>query len=476
MTEVPKIVHDRLRAVALDRESPARNAAETNHTDPDLLTAFAEQSLSATERDGVLEHLVLCADCRETVALALPAENVVAIPIFPERDAIHAPAKPGPSGVFAWPTLRLAALAAGIVVVGSILLLHPGKLNQSNQPSASRQTASNATPPSAVSQATVASPSAASAITSSADANRTVPANTDEAKLVTVPSLAKESQPPRFTARRSGEPPQAENTMLLARNKKSSQQSGQLANLPGSRALALDDSAGQERAGEPGRSAETTEGSAASDLSPSSADTALMANSDAPVIAKAKPAMPGTTQMDGLAPSDADQQKEIDSALAPALPARAKSSAAGLGVAPSPTSAPGFAQHDVAQNNFAWTISAGVLRRSQDNGQTWQENLHVDHPLLSYATRGNDIWTGGQSGTVYHSADDGATWVQVHPAFNGRRLTSDITQIDLRSTNLAGNNLGSNDTDTQGSAKIALSTRNNEIWLSVDGGKTWEIK
>src|SRR3984885_7069466 len=131
MTEVPKIVHDRLRAVALDRESPARNAAETNHTDPDLLTAFAEQSLSATERDGVLEHLVLCADCRETVALALPAENVVAIPIFPERDAMQAPAphpaKPAPRGVFAWPSLRWAALAAGVVVVGSVFLLRPGK-------------------------------------------------------------------------------------------------------------------------------------------------------------------------------------------------------------------------------------------------------------------------------------------------------------------------------------------------------------
>jgi hypothetical protein len=465
MTEVPKIVHDRLRAAALDQGLPATNAAEPNHPDPDLLTAFAEQSLSLAERDGVLEHLVLCVDCRDTVALALPAENVVAIPISPESGAIQAPAphpsKPAPRRVFAWPSLRWAALAAGVVVVGSVFLLRPGKLNQSNQPSASQRIAPTKLPP----------PAAASSTTD----HGAVASNPDEANLITVTPQSKKAADPRFTVQQSLAPHPAERAMLLARNNKSPRQPGGLANSPGSTALALDNSAGQETAAETNRSATaTTAVSAASELSSSPANPALMANSDAPAIEKAKPAAPGTTQMNELAPSDADQQKETDSALAPALRARARASAAKLEIAASQKSATGFAQHDVAQNDFAWAINSGVLRRSEDSGQTWQDNLRADHPLLCYASRGNEIWTGGQGGTIYHSVDGGMTWVQVRPSSNGRQLASDINRIDLGSSNLASNNLGSN--VTQGPAKIVLSSGNHEIWISVDDGKTWEIK
>jgi hypothetical protein len=77
MAEVPKIVYDRLRAArpVPDRPLAEPGAPEQSHPDADLLTAFAEQALSATERDGVLDHLALCGDCREVIALALPAET-----------------------------------------------------------------------------------------------------------------------------------------------------------------------------------------------------------------------------------------------------------------------------------------------------------------------------------------------------------------------------------------------------------------
>ena len=60
MPEVPKIVHDRLRAGL-----PTGTGPEGPHPDPDVLTAFAEQALSAAEREGVLQHLARCGDCRE---------------------------------------------------------------------------------------------------------------------------------------------------------------------------------------------------------------------------------------------------------------------------------------------------------------------------------------------------------------------------------------------------------------------------
>src|ERR1700686_667891 len=134
MTEVPRIVYDRLRdALPL----PGRAAPEQAHPDADLLAAFAEQALSATERDGVLEHLALCGDCREVVALSLPAADMVPPQTAPQtadvdvRTTVSRAGAPAPHKLsFAWPNLRWAALAAGVVVAAAALLLHPGKLNQ----------------------------------------------------------------------------------------------------------------------------------------------------------------------------------------------------------------------------------------------------------------------------------------------------------------------------------------------------------
>ncbi len=55
MSEVPKIVYDRLRTAEMQRA-----VVEPAHPEADLLTAFAEQTLSVAERDSVLAHLALC--------------------------------------------------------------------------------------------------------------------------------------------------------------------------------------------------------------------------------------------------------------------------------------------------------------------------------------------------------------------------------------------------------------------------------
>src|ERR1700693_4447974 len=103
MTEVPKIVCDRLRAAL----------PEQAHPDADLLAAFAEQALSATERDGVLEHLSLCGDCREVVALSLPAADMApprTAPQTADEDGVRTVSRagaPAPHKLsFTWPTLR----------------------------------------------------------------------------------------------------------------------------------------------------------------------------------------------------------------------------------------------------------------------------------------------------------------------------------------------------------------------------------
>jgi hypothetical protein len=123
MSELPKIVQDRLRA----------GMPGGGHPDADVLTALAEQSLSGTEREDVVRHLSRCVDCREVVALSIPPTESVAH-YAADREGVRAATgttSTGFRGWFAWPNLRWAAMAAAVVVVASVLVPRPGKQQQS---------------------------------------------------------------------------------------------------------------------------------------------------------------------------------------------------------------------------------------------------------------------------------------------------------------------------------------------------------
>src|SRR5882762_7702388 len=232
MTEVPKIVYDRLRAASPER----------THPDADLLTAFAEQALSATERDDVLQHLALCGDCRKVVALALPAADV-APPRIADEDGVRttvsragAPALHKLS--FAWPTLRWAALAAGVVVVAAVLLVHPGKLNQATLPSRNPQVATTAPPASGLQTPSSSFPS--SRVPSS-----TIASPTDQFAVMAKASEAQPKSELQLSRKlKAGQAvtssPQTESGMLLADNKKDSRQADKLSAAPAAGVRALD--------------------------------------------------------------------------------------------------------------------------------------------------------------------------------------------------------------------------------------------
>jgi hypothetical protein len=114
MSHVPKIVLKQLQAPAGE------------HLDADLLTAFAEQLLPESERHLVLSHLSLCSDCREVIALALPATEAVDVTVS---------ARPKRAGWLTLPAFRWGVVAAGVLVVTSFGALryrqtHPGKEKQ----------------------------------------------------------------------------------------------------------------------------------------------------------------------------------------------------------------------------------------------------------------------------------------------------------------------------------------------------------
>ena len=353
MTDIPKIAYARLRV-----PPPKDVALAGTHPEMELLTAFMEQALLPSGRESVLGHLVLCEECREIVALAMPAAEIFdgrppaqemlgQVPVrepFPEEDdqqvSIPIATKRNRWFGFARPNLGWAALAAGVAIAASTLVLYPLRQKQAMLPTSNQTLASN------------------------------------------VP-LAADSQ-------------------SVAKSQQSSEGSNRQAS---------------PLKGPLSRHDQSAEALLADNRYPR--EEALIAPKPASPIEKAKPALQsGETQV----PSG---------------------STAGA---------------------FKWKISAGVLERSFDNGRSWQVGLRADHPLLCYASRGQDIWVGGQVGTLFHSNDDGLTWAQVR-ASNDESFSGDVTRIELRNTDVAnGLNVVT---------EIVASTGTGEVWNSIDGGKTW---
>jgi Carboxypeptidase regulatory-like domain/Putative zinc-finger len=58
------------------QHGPASGRGAVSHPDADQITAFVEKALPAHEREQMLAHLAVCSHCRETVAMALPPEEV----------------------------------------------------------------------------------------------------------------------------------------------------------------------------------------------------------------------------------------------------------------------------------------------------------------------------------------------------------------------------------------------------------------
>jgi hypothetical protein len=443
MTEVPKIVYDRLRAALPEHALPLRTGPELAHPDANLLTAFAEQTLSPTEREGMLAHLALCGDCRDVIALALPAADIVAAPMPAEGEAVRTvPTKTERNWLtatkFAWPSLRWAALAAGIAVVASVLLLRPGKLNQAIPPSVNPQvaiTAPSASGPQIASSAVPSSPTASSPTEQSALSSKA-----EEPQAKSELRLSK-----KLKAGQTVTPShQTEHGMLLAENKKDAGPAAMLSPAPAAGAPAFDAAASRGAT----ETVEVSAGAAAVKATPST-ESSLMAQNETQPVIKSKPALQGV-EVAGVEVTD--QQATVAAAVVPApamSPSKHITSNARLAAPASSTIA----------HNITWTIAAGELQRSMDSGRSWQNTLHADHPLLCYASHDNDVWTGGQAGTLFHSADSGVTWVQVRPSIKGQQLSFDVTHIDVR-----------------GPAEIVVSTSNHEIWSSADGGRTWDKK
>lgn len=121
MTEIPKIVRQRLQT----------DAKLADHPEPNLLSAFVERSLGQREQFEVLHHLSQCTNCREIVSLSgVQPDVAVAVSLAPARAAW-----------LSWPALRWGAALACVVVIGAAVTIH--QKHESAQHSAMQASISN---------------------------------------------------------------------------------------------------------------------------------------------------------------------------------------------------------------------------------------------------------------------------------------------------------------------------------------------
>ena len=457
MQNVPKIVVKRLQV------PPAES-----HPDADLLTAFAEQSLTGAERDHVVEHLARCGDCREVVSLALPAQ----VELQPSIDS-------SPNW-FGWTLLRGSALRWSTVAAGVVLIASIGMVQYRRQQP--RELALNlsqakqeiATPPQPASQM---------AISQTRIADEKVATPQSQTGNRATPSEGANFRPRANAIHGAGD--------------------------------GTNSSAGRSFA------AGSFHGSAIAESFARPAPAAVGQN---PTPAPAPQTVEVTAES---TPQSQTQDQFVQSETAEQSAdrvAKAKTASAQASTVMAP---PSLHSEPMLMKTVAgprWTIGAsGALQRSFDGGQTWVEvnvatndstasnfmhrarketavevsteaqtaptseaqpeaaptalsaasvnapsgnatsmkkqstpGAPVTFRALSVSSNAAEVWAGGSGGALYHTSDAGNHWARVVPSASGTILTGDILSIQFSDPRIG-----------------TVTTSTPEIWTTLDAGQTW---
>ncbi|MBZ5574441.1 MAG: hypothetical protein LAO09_21500 [Acidobacteriia bacterium] len=361
MAKIPKIVAQRLQ----------NDTQAGVHPDPNLIAAFAENSLKRDERIQVLTHLSQCADCREVALLSAPGQAA----------AVSA-AVGGRTSWLAWPVLRWGAAAACIVVVGAAVGLHYRARPVSDSEIANRRSDT----PALEAKVSPESPTPARRELTDLQASQPIQGKRDSAA--------------RPTAKRLNQPAAASPSMASA----------PAPAVAGN--LAVDDKLSGRNEAESAKTQPTVEVSAAATGTGMEAGTRSRDEMSQLVPGRAKDAL---QESDSRARTGIGGGLIAKQAVAPPLAAHKAPLPLAAGILP------------------RWTLSAdGALQRSLDSGRTWETIPFPNQAnFRALAANGLEIWVGGTKGVLYHSEDAGQRWKLVQPAAGGQALTSDIIRVEF---------------------------------------------
>jgi hypothetical protein len=473
MQNVPKIVSERLRA-----SGPVADHLIADHPEADVLTAFSERSLSDRERAVVVDHLARCGDCRDALALALPATEATQRVVSPAR------------GWFPWPALRWGFAAAGLVVIASFGVI------EYQQRTRGQSTVAKFAEPRAESlySQPQASPAAVAIPKKERDDSTSMRMESSAHSIagVPLPSAVKEISEPKRS-----EPALAAHTAPKGDA------------LQGSAVGAVGGVIhGRQIVGGPNMPVQwqQQQASVTSRRTPQVSTPAARQQS---ALAAHVPPISQTVTVEATVPATQTETSELQTAQNQAgqsgavQPQAAPQTSDQSQAASDQTSAlvvdepsdlvskakPATTLRAKAMRNAPphWAISpAGTLQRSFDQGKTWQdvdvakssassqtvalatEKDNLDDkkvsaaPALSVvfravAVNGSDVWAGGSNAALYHSLDAGSHWTQVFPTSDGASLTGDVISLEFSDAK-------------QGRIRTATG----ETWMTADDGQTWQ--
>ena len=489
MPNVPKFVVKRLG------ELPPALAG--SHPDADLLTAFAEQSLAGRERALVMEHLAICGDCRDVIAMALPATEII--------DHTAPAGSTARTGWFGWPFLRWGALAAGVVAVISVGVLQYTLRLQDNRV-ASNVTLKDSAPAAAVSNQQ-ALPQATTPRTEmrgkglAAPDSQTLAANeaASEAKRVVQPpsraahanTFASSAGAGIGSGAGRGVGGGAFHSPSASGQTVSSNRGGDLALAPPSAAPAVP---------APNTTAQATQQVQVSGAN----ETVAVSGANGPVATESVSTLPQNQIAQNQVELPVNGRSSTSLDVVKAKDADAVHGSAGKQSVASPSMPLQKSPALMVRASPRWSISSvGALQRSFDGGNTWEnvdpnlsssflmsESVTVNgaapaktdkkaeyrgagsqdkknqkaeaslNPVFrAVAASGLEVWAGGSAGMLFHTSDGGGIWIRVAPSSGGAILTGDIVNIQFF--------------DTQ-HGRVTTSTP--ELWTTSDAGQTWQKK
>jgi hypothetical protein len=452
MELLPKIARERLQ-----------RSSVSEHPDADLLTAFAEQSLTPRERSQVADHLSHCGECRGILVIASPVDAEVS-----SASAANLITRPH-SGLRSWPVLRWGALAACLVVVSAAGLLLTRRASGPEKFDRARQQENTQL---AVDQQPSASFQEYSA-----------PAAHPESRKQSLDFAAKAEAPapaklPATSANRKkfialpNERAAKDSAGLLAVTPEVSGK-GEMDKLPQAAPAAaapsrIDADRVATAHSAPVAPPQIATGGAVADEKIAAASTPVAAESsnkeeqqNRPQVSSQTPevtsdALVLQTQTSTLA-KKAQSKAKPDRSEAKSNAANASAKVSGDLAATAAITSGSRLMRDVS--SATWTLSPdGLPQRSFDSGKTW-EKMQVDNHtgFRALSAQGMDIWVGGPAGILYHSSDVGMHWTRIVPVSESTTLASDIVSMDFRDR-----------------VHGKLITGNRESWTTSDGGKTWQ--
>ena len=405
MESVPKIVRERLKVASMVGD----------HPDAEMLTAFAERSLVEAERATVLEHLARCGECRDVVALALPAIEATEAPISLDRSKwLH------------WPVLRWGFAVAGLAIIASLGIVHLERHSpamtaaKAVQPVATE--ARNQTLPQAGTREVPAAQSrklvpAVSGKTSYGANERQQNAKTIGGSIAPVPPPPMAKQPGNqlvanariaSSAEAEGQPSAAANSQLQNPDLQSATTGEQSPDY------------GEEKVGRAKEPTDTT-------VAPSQAE-------------KAQAAAPAA-----------------NSELVSSLPTARWAITSAGGLQRSLDQGHSWQDVNVKANAAAAAWSSFDAQASPAPAKAKDATNNASIVLRAVAANGVDVWAGGSAGQLYHSIDAGNHWSKVVPSAGDAVLTGDVVSLEF--------------VDPQHGR---VSTSTSEVWITGDDGATWQ--